>query len=235
MGGNSARGSAKGHPEREESGIRGFLDSTTGAERDGVVRCPRECVTSEPVCVQKNGEALAEACFASAVVGQEGSSRASRSPLARDANSPHWGEGALSLSIAFAWLTGRGAFVTRRGRWRDLCTVRAMISTTTWQGWKSARGVISFLAVGALLAACNRHEIAVGEDKTRSQPAGSSMPTGGGVDEKGVTPRSDQKMVPGLDQGHTPGSADTTVPLHPGLPPLDDAGAAARPPPKIGQ
>jgi hypothetical protein len=112
-----------------------------------------------------------------------------------------------------------------------------MISTTTWQRWKSARAVLSVLAFGTLLAACDRHEIAVGEDKTRSQPAGSAMPTGGGVDEKGVTPRSDQKMVPGLDQGHTPGSADTTVPLHPGTPPLDnwDAGADTRhPPPKIG-
>ena len=110
-----------------------------------------------------------------------------------------------------------------------------MISTTTWQRRKSARCVISVLAFGALLAGCDWNKVAVGEDKNRTQPAGSSMPSGGGVDEKGVTPRSDQKMVPGLDQGHTPGSADTTVPLHPGLPPLDDAGAAAHPPPKIGQ
>lgn len=105
-----------------------------------------------------------------------------------------------------------------------------MISTTAWQGWKSARGVISVLAFGALLAGCDWNKVAVGEDKNRTQPAGSSMPSGGGVDEKGVTPRSDQKMVPGLDQGHTPGPADTTVPLRPGVPPLDDAGAAAHPP-----
>jgi hypothetical protein len=110
-----------------------------------------------------------------------------------------------------------------------------MDSTTTWQRWKSARAVISALAFGALLAGCDWNKVAVGEDKNRTQPAGSSMPSGGGVDEKGVTPRSDQKMVPGLDQGHTPGPADTTVPLQPGTPPLDSSGAAARPPPKIGQ
>lgn len=91
--------------------------------------------------------------------------------------------------------------------------------------------MISVLASGTLLAACDWNKVAVGEDKTRSQPAGSAMPTGGGVDQKGATPRSDQKMVPGLDQGHTPGPADTTVPLRPGVPPLDDAGVAA---PKTG-
>jgi hypothetical protein len=118
-----------------------------------------------------------------------------------------------------------------------------MTSTILWQRWRTARGVVSILAFSTLLAACEKHgspigedKIAVGEDKSRGQPAGSAMPTGGGVDEKGSTPRSDQKMVPGLDQGHTPGSADTTVPLQPGVPPLDDwdGGADRRhPPPKI--
>jgi hypothetical protein len=87
------------------------------------------------------------------------------------------------------------------------------------------------LFIGALAAACSKQNEAVGEDKSRAEPAGSSLPSGGGVTEKGLTQRSDQKMVPGLDQGHTPGPADTTMPLKPGVPPLDDAGAAPRPPP----
>ncbi|MFS8069730.1 MAG: hypothetical protein ACMG6S_25470 [Byssovorax sp.] len=106
-----------------------------------------------------------------------------------------------------------------------------MISTTTWQGWKSARYVISVLAFGTLLAACDWNKVAVGEDKSRSQPPASATPTGGGVDGLGVTPRSDQKMVPGLDQGQIPGHADTTVHLQPGVPPLEDADAGAGPPP----
>ena len=40
-----------------------------------------------------------------------------------------------------------------------------MISTTTWQRWKSARYVISAVAFGTLLAACDWNKVAVGEDR----------------------------------------------------------------------
>jgi hypothetical protein len=106
-----------------------------------------------------------------------------------------------------------------------------MITRTAWERWHTTRSVVTTLAFGALLAACTKQDIAVGEDKSRQEPAASALPTGGGVSEQGLNARSDQKMVPGLDQGHTPGPADTTMPLKPGVPPLDDAGAAPRPPP----
>ena len=112
-----------------------------------------------------------------------------------------------------------------------------MIMRTVWRGWSTARGVLVALAFGALLAACKQENspgedrVSVGEDKSRQGPAPSASPTGGEVTEHGPTARSNQMMVPGLDQGHTPGAADTTMPLKPGVAPLDDAGAAARPPP----
>lgn len=112
-----------------------------------------------------------------------------------------------------------------------------MITRTTWQGWRTARRVLVALAFGALLAGCKRDispaedKVSVGEDKSRQGPAPSASPSGGEVTEHGITARSDQKMVPGLDQGHTPGAADTTMPLKPGVGPLDDAGATPKPPP----
>ena len=112
-----------------------------------------------------------------------------------------------------------------------------MITRTSWQGWRTARRVLVALAFGALLAGCKRDiapaegKVSVGEDKSRQGPAPSASPSGGEVTEHGITARSDQKMVPGLDQGHTPGAADTTMPLKPGVGPLDDAGAALKPPP----
>ena len=106
---------------------------------------------------------------------------------------------------------------------------------TARQGWKVARGVITALGLSALLAGC-KQEIAVGEDRSRELPAASARAPEGDkkveIEEKGVTPRSDQKMIPGLDQGHTPGPADTTVPLKPGVPPLDNSGAARTAPPE---
>jgi hypothetical protein len=97
--------------------------------------------------------------------------------------------------------------------------------------------VLSMLAIGALLAACKpdapagEGKVAVGQDKSREGPAPSASPSAAEVTEHGTTARSDQKMVPGLDQGHTPGPADTTMPLKPGTAPLDDAGAAPKAPP----
>lgn len=112
-----------------------------------------------------------------------------------------------------------------------------MNPTIPGQRWKTARSVLVALALGALFTACKQeisggeNKVAVGADKSREGPAPSASPSGAEVTEHGVTARSDQKMVPGLDQGHTPGPADTTMPLKPGVAPLDDAGAVPRPPP----
>lgn len=112
-----------------------------------------------------------------------------------------------------------------------------MITRTTWQSWRIARRALAALAFGALLAGCNKDvtpaegKVSVGEDKSRQGPAPSASPSGAEVTEHGTTARSDQKMIPGLDQGHTPGTADTTMPLKPGVGPLDDAGAPLKPPP----
>lgn len=100
---------------------------------------------------------------------------------------------------------------------------------TAKQGWSVACVASMIFGFSALTAGC-KQEIAVGEDRSRELPAASARAPEGDkkveVEEKGVTPRSDQKMVPGLDQGHTPGPTDTTAPLKPGVPPLDSSGAA---------
>jgi hypothetical protein len=99
------------------------------------------------------------------------------------------------------------------------------------------RQLWTIVAFGVLVAACDsKRDVAIGADRTRVTPttAPSAYPSPTSeAEEKAPTPRSDQKMIPGLDQGHTPGPYDTDVPLIPGQPPLDaDAGPRGNPPPR---